>query len=264
MGGWDLLSRRVAVCISLLSALILLAGCGRGEKDRDEDEESNSPQNERAEGGNTETGGEDGQYGVEIVGGMVYSFDADKQGVLPGGWSQERTGEGSMGSWVVMQDPSAPSQPNVFAQVSQDETDYRFPVAVIDSSSFKDLQLSAKFRALKGKVDQGAGLVFRFRDSNNYYVVRANGLEDNVNFYKVVDGRRKQLTGSNTKVSSGQWHTLIVEAKGETVECYLDGKKLFESQDDTFAGPGKVGLWTKADSYILFDDFTVKALVGGE
>jgi hypothetical protein len=156
-----------------------------------------------------------------------------------------------------MADTTAPSNPNVLAQTSQDQTDYRFPVAVLDSSSYTDIQLSVKFKAIKGSVDQGAGLVWRYKDINNYYLVRANALEDNVNFYKVVDGRRKEIEGSNTKVSTNQWHTLLVEARGDTLECYFDGSRLFGKRDASFSGPGKIGLWTKADSYILFDDLTI-------
>src|SRR5206468_10632774 len=126
-------------------------------------------------------------------------------------------------------------------------------------SWYMDLQLSVKFKTLKGKIDQGAGLVWRYKDINNYYVVRANALEDNVNFYKVVDGRRKELQGLGTKVGTNEWHTLIVEMKGKVLECYFDGQRLFETEDATFSAPGKIGLWTKADSYILFDDFTVKS-----
>lgn len=199
------------------------------------------------------------QEEAEVKGGTAYNFDQDEVGKIAKGWSQDRTGGGTMGNWVVMKDETAPSKPNVFAQTSQDKTDYRFPVAVIDASSYKDVELSVRYKPVKGEIDQGGGLVWRYEDVNNYYVVRANALENNVNFYKVVNGERKSVKGAKVKVASGQWHTLKVEAKGNVVECYFDGKKVLETKDDTFTNAGKVGLWTKADSYILFDDFTVKA-----
>lgn len=246
---------RHAVCC-LLFALVLLGCGGERGKDRDEDEENEAKEvpaaSEQANVAHQE------QFGVQ--GGTVYNFDDGNVAQFPVGWSHDRTGDGQLGNWVIMKDTTAPSRPNVLAQTSQDETDYRFPVTVLDSPSYTDLELSVKFKAINGSVDQGAGLVWRYRNINNYYVVRANALEDNVNLYKVVDGRRRQIEGLNTKVSTNQWHTLAVEAKGDTLECYFDGKRLFEKNDATFAGPGKIGLWTKADSYILFDDFTAKDL----
>ncbi len=253
-----------ATCMSVLCCLsfaLVMLGCEGGcNKDRDEDESSES-------GGTRETSeqlnnNDNEQFG--IPGGTAYGFDNDSVGRIPKSWSHDRTGQGHIGNWIVMKDTTAPSKPNVLAQTSQDETDYRFPVAVLDSSSYTDLQLSVKFKAIKGSIDQGAGLVWRYKDINNYYVVRANALEDNVNFYKVVNGRRRQIEGSGTKVSTNRWHTLVVEARGDTLECYFDGHRLFEKEDATFTGPGKIGLWTKADSYILFDDFTVKDLVSGK
>lgn len=232
-------------------------GCN---KERDEDEGNEVKGTPVVSGQANDTDRE--EFGIQ--GGIVYNFDTDSIGQISKGWSRDRTGQGQIGNWIVMRDTTAQSRPNVLAQTSQDKTDYRFPVAVLDSSSYTDLQLSVKFKATKGSVDQGAGLVWRYRDINNYYLVRANALEENVNFYKVVDGRRKQIEGFNTKVSTNQWHTLVVEARGDTLECYFDGNRLFEKKDATFTEPGKIGLWTKADSYILFDDFTVKALVSGK
>ncbi len=221
------------------------------EKHLDRDKDENS-QTVIVSGESTE------QEEAEVTGGTAYNFDQDEVGKIAKGWSYDRTGGGTMGNWVVMKDETATSKPNVFAQISQDETDYRFPVAVIDTSSYKDVELSVKYKPVKGKVDQGGGLVWRYKDINNHYVVRANALENNVNFYKVIDGRRKFVKGANVKVASGQWHTLKVEAKGNAVDCYFDGEKVLQANDNTFTNAGKVGLWTKADSYILFDDFKVK------
>ncbi|MBI1805205.1 MAG: hypothetical protein HY033_13730 [Ignavibacteriae bacterium] len=243
-----------------LFALTLIGCKGGSNKERDEHEGNETKSTTTASEQVNDTDSD--QFGIQ--GGTVYGFDTDSLRRIPKGWSHDRTGNGQLGNWIVMEDTTAPSRPNVLAQISQDQTDYRFPVAVLDSSSYTDLQLSVKFKAIKGSVDQGAGLVWRYRDINNYYLVRANALEDNVNFYKVVNGNRKQIEGSDTKVSTSEWHTLVVEARGDTLECYFDGNRLFEKNDATFKGPGKIGVWTKADSYILFDDFTVKALVNGK
>src|SRR5262249_21645091 len=179
---------------------------------------------------------------------VIYNFDSDTPGQMPAKFNSARTGQGSEGKWGVMSDPNAPSKPNVVAQTSTDKTDYRFPLLIADDASFRDLDISVKFKAVAGGVDQAGGLVFRLKDANNYYIVRANALEDNYRLYHVVNGRRVQFAGANFKVSSGAWHELRVEAVGNKFICYYDGLKKIEANDDTFKDAGKVGLWTKADS----------------
>lgn len=186
-----------------------------------------------------------------------YNFDTDSVGQLPAKFHAARTGQGSESTWAVMSDPSAPSKPNVVAQTSTDKTDYRFPLLIADEASFRDLDLSVKFKAVSGTVDRAGGLVFRLKDPNNYYIVRANALEDNYRLYHVVDGRRRQFAGANFKVSSSVWHELRVEAAGNKITCYYDGAKKIEATDDTFKDAGKIGLWTKADSVTYFDDLKV-------
>ena len=160
---------------------------------------------------------------------------------------------------MVKSDASAPSPPNVLAQLSDDKTDYRFPLAIADDGSFEDLELSVKFKAVSGEIDRAAGMMFRLKDSNNYYIVRANALEGNYRLYRVVNGNRQQIAGANLKVGSGEWHELRVECVGNRITCYYDGEKKIEATDDTFKEAGKVGLWTKADSVTYFDDLTVTA-----
>jgi hypothetical protein len=116
-----------------------------------------------------------------------------------------------------------------------------------------------KFKAVSGSVDRAAGLVFRLKDPNNYYIVRANALENNYRLYHVVNGRRSQFAGANLKVTSGEWHELRVDVMGNKISCYYDGNKKIEATDDTFKDAGKVGLWTKADSVTSFDDLKVTA-----
>jgi hypothetical protein len=140
-----------------------------------------------------------------------------------------------------------------------DKTDYRFPLLISDEGSFKDLELSVKFKAVAGEVDRAAGLVFRLKDANNYYIVRANALEDNYRLYHVINGSRRQFAGANFKVTSGEWHELKVECAGNKIICYYDTVKKIEAKDDTFKEAGKIGLWTKADSVTYFDDLKAVA-----
>ena len=191
-----------------------------------------------------------------------WNFDGDAVGKPPAGFTFARTGQGSEGRWEIKKDDSAPSKPNVLAQTSQDKTDYRFPLAIAEGTNFKDFSLSVKFKTISGEVDQGAGLVFRLQDSNSYYVVRANALENNYRLYRVVGGRRVQFAGSNFKVTPDAWHEMKVEARGDDFRCYYDGELKITTRDATFKNSGKIGLWTKADSVIYFDDLSVQELAG--
>ena len=190
---------------------------------------------------------------------FVYNFDSDTPGQLPAKFHSARTGAGTQEKWSVTADPAASSKPNVVAQTSTDKTDYRFPLLIADEGPFQDLDLSVKFKAASGSVDRAAGLVFRLKDPNNYYVVRANALEDNYRLYHVVNSRRREFAGANFKVTSGEWHELRVEVVGSRITCYYDGSKKIEAHDDTFKAAGKVGLWTKADSVTYFDDLRLTA-----
>ena len=127
---------------------------------------------------------------------------------------------------------------------------------------FREVDASVKFKPVSGKVDQSGGLVLRYKDANNYYIARANALEDNVRLYKVEGGKRKQFADKDIKVAGGVWHSLKLEAKGTHFKVSMDDKLLFEADDETFKEAGKVGLWTKADSVTLFDDFTVESADG--
>lgn len=191
---------------------------------------------------------------------ITLTFDSFETGRVPPGFSTALTGGGGPVSWVIQEDHTAPSGSNVLAQTSAEQTDYRFPVCVYDKFTAKDVEVSVKFKAVSGTVDQAAGLVARFKDKDNYYVVRANALEDNVRLYKVVAGSRKQFAGTNVKVSHGEWHSLTLALKGRHMEVRFDGKLLLRANDETFGEAGKVGLWTKADSITYFDDFRVRPL----
>jgi hypothetical protein len=189
---------------------------------------------------------------------ITLDFDASAVGALPTGFSSAVTGDGGPAAWVVVEDFTAPSGGKVLAQTSTDRTSLRFPLCVYDGFTAPDVTVSVSFKPVSGTVDQAAGLVARYRDKNNYYVVRANALENNVRLYKVEGGNRKQFAGANVKVPSGEWQTLALEVKGTHLRVLLNDALLFQADDATFKNAGKVGLWTKADSVTYFDDLRVK------
>ena len=199
---------------------------------------------------------------------VTFDFEKDSVGRLPAGFSTGLTGRGKPGVWVVQRAEKAPSGSQVLAQTDTDPTDYRFPVCVYDGARMTDVTLSVRFKPVSGRGDQAGGMVWRYQDQNNYYLVRANAREDNVVLYKVKDGRRTDLPlvgkgrtyGVKVRVASGVWHTLEVTVKGSHFTVRFDGTQLFEVEDTTFTGAGRVGLWTKADSYSLFDDFTYQPM----
>jgi 3-keto-disaccharide hydrolase len=196
--------------------------------------------------------------------GETVNFDAARPGSLPPGWSQAMTSEGGAPKWEIARDDSAPSKPNVLAQTSTDKTSRRFPLAIYDRASLRDGRLSVRFKPVSGTVDQAAGLVWRYRDQDNYYIVRANALENNVVLYKVQGGKRTPLAPKGTPaktygvkhaVTGQTWSSLEIAFQGNLFVVTFDGEKLFEVEDDTFRDAGKVGLWTKADSVTYFDNF---------
>ena len=203
--------------------------------------------------------------GVVALGAETINFDAAAPGALPPGWASAMTHSGGPPKWEIRQDATAPSKPNVLAQISSDKTSARFPLAILNRE-LKDGELRVKFKPISGQADQAGGLVWRYRDENNYYLVRANALEDNVVLYKVEGGKRSSLAPKGTpaktygvkhKVPSQTWSTLAVSFQGNLFTVFFNGQKLFEVVDDTFKEPGKVGLWTKADSVTHFDDFEI-------
>jgi hypothetical protein len=167
-----------------------------------------------------------------------------------------KTGDGKPGEWSIVRSDS----PQALAQTSTDSTDNRFPLAIYRPYSGRDVDVSTRFLPVAGKVDQAGGIVIRLTSANDYYVVRANALEDNVRFYRVVGGRREMLAGANTKVSSKAWHALGIVAKADHFTITFDGQELFAANDRTFAAAGRIGLWTKSDSITWFENIEVKPL----
>lgn len=185
------------------------------------------------------------------------TFDGDAIGAPPAGFEFGRTGQGADGKWVVRADVDSPDN-HVLVQESADPTDYRFPLAVVKDGTYKDVRLSVRARPVSGEVDQGFGMVWRYKDAKNYYITRCNADEDNCTIYHTVDGRRRPFQNKSVKVAKKAWHTLKLEAAGNHFVVWFDGTKVLDATDDTFRDAGRVGLWTKADSVIQFDDFTIE------
>jgi len=199
---------------------------------------------------------------ITVLAGGSTGYDDQVTGAAPAGWTVAMTGKGSP-QWMVVEEPTAPSASKVLKQSGTAS----FPLCVKNDTSLRDGFVEVYFKPLTGEKDQAAGIVRRYRDPNNYYTMRANALEDNVVLYKVEKGKRSSLNivgreegyGVDTKVPNGQWQALRVEFTGDLFTVSLEGKELFKVKDQTFASAGKVGLWTKADSVTLFDDFSYGA-----
>ena len=196
----------------------------------------------------------------------VVRFEAGTPGKLPREWSVAMTHDGAPPRWEIVRDESAPSPPYVLAQLSQDRTAGRFPLAIWNRVALLDGSVSVAFKTVDGAVDQAAGILWRYQDPNNYYIVRANALESNVVLYKVENGVRLSIApkglpsrsyGVKHEILRGQWNTLKIDFHGSSFTVFFNSERLFEAEDQTFAKPGKTGLWTKADSVTYFDEFTV-------
>lgn len=192
----------------------------------------------------------------------MIAIDLMTPGSPPAGFTFARTGRGGDGEWTVVEDPTAATG-RAIEQSSTDRTDYRFPLAMPDSFSADNLNVELRFKAVAGQIDQAGGIAVRLEDADNYYVARANALEDNVRFYRVVNGRREQLAGADLPVTANEWHVLALRAEGERFTVSYDGKTLFSVTDKTFTEAGGVALWTKADSVTRFDQVKITPLPQG-
>jgi hypothetical protein len=179
------------------------------------------------------------------------SFDTDSPGSLPMAWQEGVTGRGAA-KWAVVQDESAPSKPNVLRQNGVGS----FPWCVRRGTAIEDGFVEVRFKALAGSEDQAGGVVWRWKDGDNYYVARANALENNVSLYYTQNGRRITIKYVNAPVAAKAWHTLRVEFSGSRISVALNGKTYIDLRDEHIKGAGAVGLWTKADSVTAFDDFS--------
>jgi hypothetical protein len=188
-----------------------------------------------------------------------WTFEDAKVGTVPKGWIAGVTGskKGKAPRWEVIKDDDR----SVLAQLEAGGANGDFPVCIKQASSFKDGTVSVRFKAISGNVDQAGGVVYRAKDKDNFYIARANALENNVSFYVTRDGKRKTIKyWDDIEVGLGKWHELKVEANGSKFKVWLNGKLVGEIADSekTFVNAGMVGVWTKADSVTYFDNITVR------
>ena len=179
------------------------------------------------------------------------NFDSSTTGAPPAGWTAGVTGSGKA-RWEVTADASASSKPNVLVQSGRGA----FPWCVKNGVALVDGYVEVKFKPVSGREDQAGGVVWRWKDGNNYYVARGNALENNVSLYYTEKGVRNTIRYVDAPVARGVWHTLRVDFSGSTIKVALDGKTYITVQDSHLTGPGSVGVWTKADSVTQFDDFS--------
>lgn len=188
----------------------------------------------------------------------TWNFDEESAGGLPTGWRVAETrSAGKPAVWSVAADPTAPGRPNVLAVTETGNSGGTYNLALIEGTSFKDLDLSVRVKAVKGSEDRGGGPVWRCRDGDNYYICRWNPLETNFRVYKVVGGKRRQLASADLDADAGGWHAIRVVMHGRRIECWFDGRKFLEASDDALPEGGMIGLWTKADAATAFDDVSV-------
>ena len=193
------------------------------------------------------------------TGTKTWSFDDLPVAQLPAGWRVEATHpRGPLATWGVSLDRSAPSPDKVLGlKIPEPVFGGTFNLCWTDAVRFLDGEIEVRFKALKGREDQGGGVIWRAQDRNNYYIARFNPLEDNFRIYSVRNGSRRTLESARVSLPAGQWHTLKIVQRGDRFEGYLNGKKLLEGKSTRFPEAGGVGLWTKADATTLFDDFSV-------
>jgi hypothetical protein len=193
----------------------------------------------------------------------LINFDRAPLGKMPGGWVNATT-QGKPALWQIVRDPTAPSPPYVLARVAGEPDPAVCPLAILDKPYLKDGEVSVRFKPVSGKEQRDGGVVWRYHDANNYYVVRADALEKNIAMFKVQNGVRIPLTGKTFRgqqreiaheVPTNDWSTLKVVFKGSQFSVFYNHRRLLQVDDRTFTSPGKIGLWTKADSITYFDDF---------
>jgi hypothetical protein len=197
-------------------------------------------------------------FGLTAAPVRVITFDNAQLGRTPPDWTVAMTNHGRPPRWEIVKDLSAATQPYVFAQVSTDPHRDRYPLAIFNDITFRDGEVSVRLKPVSGREVQAGGLVWRYRDENNYYLARANALEKNVQVFKVENGIRTPImAGVHHEIPTNAWSILKVSARGNRFQVYMDHRRILQGWDNTFMSGGKVGLWTVADSVTYFDDFRV-------
>jgi len=193
-------------------------------------------------------------------------FDGGKIGSAPQGWTLANTHRGDPGRWMVHPDSTAPSKPNVLAQLSADKNRAHFALALFDHGYCRDGDLSVNLKMISGKADQIAGLIWRYQDPNNYYALYLSAIEDKITVHKMVDGKATaivqgsgsgQISAVSRRVDPQEWNLVKIQFRDAHTIVFFNHRKLFEVEDQTFVKPGKTGVWTKSDTVAYFDDFRI-------
>lgn len=242
----------------MIASVLIMVACGNSISKHSE--EQNQEISARLAGGNEHVQFPDSVKPVETI---QFDFENQPAGQLPDGWSEYYTGSGGT-EWKVKEDNGN----KVLSQLYSDNPNNHFNVAVNNDIMAQDMVLTVRLKGITGNHDQGGGFVWRYTDKNNYYVVRANPLEDNVVLYKVEEGKRTDLPlvgkgktyGVDVPPLGNGWNTMKLEVKDDLFTVFLNGKEIFKVQDKTFTNAGKVGLWTKADAVTYFDDLKITVL----
>jgi hypothetical protein len=204
-------------------------------------------------------------FGAEIK----IDFSDFATGQTPTNFQSALAGSGQPGVWKVIEDevPSlfppltapapATTRRSVLAQLSQDPADNRFPLLIYNGETFKDFKLTTRFKIVSGLAEQMAGIVFRFQNTSNFYVVRASALGHNLRFYKMVNGQFVDPFTLGTNIAPAVWHTLTVQCEGIQINCRLDGALAMPLQVPPTFATGKIGFWTMSDAVSYFDDTTI-------
>jgi hypothetical protein len=199
---------------------------------------------------------------------QIVTFDTGPNGSAPPGWTVITSHRPPEAKWEIRKDQSAPTPPYVLAPVPASNDANRFPLAVLDTMTLRDGEISVRMRPVSGQTEQAAGLVWRYQDPQNFYLARANVLENNVGVYKVVDGHYYPLTPRGTApgtrgvhriIQRNQWSIFKVAVRGQRISVYVNHRRILEADDSTLNSPGKVGLWTRGDTVVYFDDFRAAA-----
>lgn len=188
------------------------------------------------------------------TGDTIINFENDAEDKVPNEFTQTATGKPQTLNWKIVNDNGN----KVAAQFAKNEGDY-YNLLVLAKPGYQNFTMTVKIKAIAGDEDQGGGLAWRYIDNNNYYIARCNPLENTFNFYRIVNGNRKQLKSVGSEIKSGEWFTMTIEMNDIKISCSLNGNKLIETDDDTFAKAGRIALWTKSDAQTYFDDMTILA-----
>jgi hypothetical protein len=188
----------------------------------------------------------------------VWDFDREQPSTLPGEFSIGTLFDGRpAGNWQVLATERAKSPPHVLAQLMAKGAEHAYKVTLVKGTVASDLTLQVSFLPIQGNADMGGGLIWRAADDRNYYLARANPLEQNIRVYRVVKGIRHLLENFNQTITVKQWHTLRVTHQGCRVNIFYDDKQVFDLCDKTFHA-GMIGLWTKSDAVTYFDDLQLQ------